>query len=68
MILTAVGASVCASGSQLCSGNNGNLIAKPIKKIKKINNDGIIILKVEPDTPIKFNSAISYITKVPVAK
>ena len=39
MILTAVGASVCASGSQLCNGNNGNLIAKPIKKIKKINKE-----------------------------
>ena len=33
-----------------------------------IGNEGIIILKAEPDTPIKFNSAISYITNVPVAK
>tara|TARA_Y100001935_G_scaffold225630_1_gene202835 strand:+ start:2522 stop:2797 length:276 start_codon:yes stop_codon:yes gene_type:complete len=67
-MLTAVGASVCASGSQLCKGNNGSLIANPTKKIRNIIIDGIKILKEELEIPIRFNSVMSYITNVPVAK
>src|SRR5438128_4401235 len=34
----AVGASVCASGSQVWNGNIGTLIAKPRKKVRKIHH------------------------------
>ena len=34
----AVGASVCASGSQVWNGNIGTLIAKPKKKARKIHH------------------------------
>ena len=33
----AVGASTCASGSQVCSGNSGTLIAKAMKKARNRN-------------------------------
>ena len=42
--------------------------AKPIKNIRKITIDGIKISNDEPDIPAKFNSFMSYITNVPVAK
>src|SRR2546422_2409895 len=35
MTLPAVGASTCASGSQVCSGNMGTLTAKAMKKAQK---------------------------------
>ena len=36
MTLPAVGASVCASGSQVCSGTTGSLTAKPASSRKNI--------------------------------
>ena len=42
----AVGASTCASGSQVCSGNNGTLIAKAMKNAR---NSSISVLRQECD-------------------
>src|SRR5688572_6896787 len=52
----AVGASTCASGSQVWNGNIGTLIAKPTKKARKIQNwssGGI-------EAPMSWNCRIEY--------
>ena len=41
MIEPAVGASTCASGSQVWNGNIGTLIANPARSSKKINTCGL---------------------------
>src|SRR6218665_2377599 len=38
----AVGACTCASGNQVCSGNNGTLIAKPANNPQKIQNCAVV--------------------------
>ena len=60
----AVGASTCASGSHVCNGNSGTLIAKATKKAR---NNSISVCGIRTRLPACSTRWISTRSNVPVA-
>ena len=61
MIEPAVGASTCASGSQVWSGKSGTLMAKPREKAKKIQNCSVGGMRC----PISWNCSTLNVASLP---